>query len=198
MSDPVTYSFYGTTVPVLRNIFVSVTSILNAAKAERANATDATLPSDQEILDSKFGDMLPFRYQPSLMTKFSLEAVKHLQLAKTELPTLATDYTTLDEVIEFYQKMIAVFDSIDEKTYNESANKGVDVPFETRDLTLHMTGMADYYHCFVIPHSYFHLNAMYMLLRNAGFKLGKGIYIGTFMSETQQKDWAPLSAGKKN
>jgi hypothetical protein len=29
-------------------------------------------------------------------------------------------------------------------------------------------------------------------LRSKGFKLGKGVYIGSFMSEQQQKDWAPL------
>jgi hypothetical protein len=78
MSDPVTYSFYGTTVPVLRNIFTSVTTVLKSAKDERAKAADGkTLPADQEILASKFGEMLPFVIQPALMTKFSIQAFLH-------------------------------------------------------------------------------------------------------------------------
>jgi hypothetical protein len=128
------------------------------------------------------------------MAKFALEAVSELQLSSAEAPALRPDFSTLDDVIEFYKKMIAVFDNLDEKKYNESANKPVDVPIEGKGIVLHMSGMADYYHGFVIPHSYFHLNAIYMLLRSAGFSLGKGVYIGNFMSETQQKDWAPIRA----
>ncbi|RZK28953.1 MAG: DUF1993 family protein, partial [Hymenobacter sp.] len=52
--------------------------------------------------------------------------------------------------------------------------------------------LADYIHTFAVPNSYFHLNAMYMLLRSKGFKLGKGVYVGSFMSAQQQSDWAPL------
>lgn len=85
-----------------------------------------------------------------------------------------------------------VLDSIDEKEYNAAADKGCDVSIGTGKPTLHMTGLADYFHTFVVPNSYFHLNAIYMLLRSKGFKLGKGQYIGAFMSEQQQKDWAPL------
>lgn len=195
MSDPVTYSFYGTTVPVLRNIFVSVTSVLSSAKAERAKAADGkSLPSDQEVLSSKFGDMLPFSAQPGLMTKFSIQALNSLSLPKTEVPAIKYEFASLDEIIEYYEKLIAVLDSIDEKAYNESALKPVDMPIENKGIVLHMSALADYFHGFVIPHSYFHLNSMYMLLRSAGFTLGKGVYIGTFMSETQQKDWAPIRA----
>jgi hypothetical protein len=194
MSDPVTYSFYGTTVPVLRNIFTSVTTVLKSAKDERAKAADGkTLPADQEILASKFGEMLPFVIQPALMTKFSIQAFTFLNLTKTEVPSIRYDFATLDEIIEYYEKLLAVLDSIDEKTYNESATKPVDMLIENKDLTLHMTGFADYMHSFVIPHSYFHLNSIYMLLRSAGFSLGKGVYIGPFMSATQKKDWSPLT-----
>jgi hypothetical protein len=194
MSDPVTYSFYGTTVPVFRNIFTSVIRAIKSAQEERAKAADGkTFPSDQEILASKFGDMLPFAIQPALMTKFSVQAFTFLNLPKTEVPDIRYDFTTLDEIVEYYEKLVAVLDSIDEKTYNESATKPVDMLIESKNLTLNMSAFADYLHSFVVPHSYFHLNCMYMLLRNAGFSLGKGVYIGPFMSETQKKDWSPLT-----
>jgi hypothetical protein len=194
MSDPVTYSFYGTTVPVLRKIFTSVITILKSAQDERSKATEGkTLPADQEILGSKFGEMLPFVIQPALMTKFSIQAFTFLNLTKAEVPAIRYDFASLDEIIEYYEKLVAVLDSIDEKAYNESATKPVDMLIENKNLTLHMTGFADYIHSFVIPHSFFHLNSIYMLLRSAGFNLGKGVYIGPFMSATQKEDWSPLT-----
>jgi hypothetical protein len=194
MSDPVTYSFYGTTVPVLRKIFTSVTTVLKSAQDERSKAAEGkTLPADQEILAAKFGEMLPFVIQPALMTKFSIQAFTFLNLPKTEVPAIRYDFASLDEIIEYYEKLVAVLDSIDEKTYNESATKPVDMLIENKNLTLHMKGFADYMHSFVIPHSYFHLNSIYMLLRSTGFSLGKGVYIGPFMSATQKEDWAPLT-----
>jgi hypothetical protein len=193
MSDPVTYNFYGTTVPVLRNISTAAINTLRAAKDEQSKGS---FPSDQEILDSQFGDMLPFRMQPVLLAKFSVAALDYLKLPKVDVPAMKTDFQTLDEVIEFFEGVKKVFENIDEKAYNGAAEKSVDISLGPGKPTLHMTGLADYFHSFVMPNSYFHLNAMYMLLRNAGFKLGKGVYVGTFMSEQQQKDWAPIRVGK--
>ncbi|CAO2652693.1 Nn.00g021040.m01.CDS01 [Neocucurbitaria sp. VM-36] len=195
MSDPMTYSFYGTTVPVLRNTATSAISILTAAKNEISSAADGTFPSEAELLDTHFGNMLPLRMQPILLAKFQVVALQHLQLnGSTPIPALETTFSSFDSVIEFFKGLQAVFDAVDEKTFNESAEKGVDVPIGSgpSTKTLHMTGLADYFHSFVVPNSYFHLNAMYMLLRNQGFALGKGVYVGCFMSEQQKKDWAPL------
>jgi hypothetical protein len=193
MADPVTYSFYGTTVPVLRNIATSAIRILTAAKNEMSKAAEGRFPSEKEILEAQFGSMLPFRFQPILYAKFSLMGLKHLQLnGSTPIPTLSPDFSSLDQVINFFREVEAVFDAIDEEAYNQSANTTIDIPMEKSGKTLHMTGLADYTHGFVVPHSYFHLNAMYMLLRSKGFELGKGVYINPWMSEQQIKDWAPL------
>jgi hypothetical protein len=189
MSDPVTYNFYGTTVPVLLNIHTSAISTLRSAKDEQSKGG---LPTDQEILDSTFGDMLPFRMQPVLLAKFSVAALDDLKLFKGEVPAFRSDFKTLDEVIEFFEGVKKALQSVDEKEYNDAAEKSCDISLGPGKPTLHMTGLADYFHSFAVPNSYFHLNAMYSLLRSAGFKLGKGVYIGPFMSEQQQKDWAPL------
>jgi hypothetical protein len=189
MSDPVAYNFYGTTVPVLKSISNSAISTLRAAKDEQSKGS---LPSDQDILDSTFADMLPFRVQPVILVKFGVAALEYLKLSKVDSPTLDPGFKSLDEVIAFFESYVKMLDSIDEKEYNAAADKSCDVSIGPGKPTLHMTGLADYFHTFVVPNSYFHLNAMYMLLRSKGFKLGKGQYIGAFMSEQQQKDWAPL------
>lgn len=193
MSDPVTYTFYGTTVPVLRNIATSAIRILTAAKNEMSKAEDDKFPSEKEMLDTQFGGMLPFRFQPTLFAKFALAGLKHLELnGMTPIPIVSPDFSSFDQVVSFFEEVRAVFDAIDEEKYNQSANKTIDIPMEKSGKTLHMTGLADYTHGFVIPHSYFHLNAMYMLLRSKGFELGKGVYVNPWMSEQQIKDWAPL------
>lgn len=189
MSDPVTYNFYGTTVPVLRNIHLSAISTLRSAKNEQ---TKGGLPSDEEILDSNFGDMFPFRNQPTLLAKFSLAAVDFLKLSKAEAPAFSTGFKSLDEVIAFFESANKVLESINEQEYNDAAEKSCDISLGPGKATLQMAGLADYIHGFVIPNAYFHLNAMYMLLRSKGFKLGKGVYINPFMSEQQKKDWAAL------
>jgi hypothetical protein len=191
MSDPVTYSFYGTTIPALRNTVISAIAVLNAAKEEKA--TVDTLPSEQEMLDAKFEHMLPFRLQPILLAKFSIAALDHLKLnGSAPIPEFSPEFASFDAVIEYFQKVQAVFDAVDEKAFNESALKGVDIPVGGK--TLHMTALADYFHSFVVPNSYFHLNAMYMLLKSKGFKLSKSVYIGPWITEQQGKDWAPLKA----
>lgn len=193
MADPVTYSFYGTTIPVLRSQVRAAINVLNTAKAELARAEAGKLPTEQEILDARFGDMLPFRVQPILATKFSLVALQNLQLhGSAKVPVLQPNFASFDDIIEFFKQAQAVFDAVDESTYNESATKSVDITFENLGKTLTMTGLADYFHGFVVPNAYFHLNAMYMMLRSKGFSLGKSVYVGSWMSEQQKKDWAPL------
>lgn len=189
MSDVITYNYYGTTVPVLRNISTCAINILRTAKDEQAKGS---LPSDQEILDLKFGDMMPFRKQPILLAKFATVALEQLKLAKVDIPEMKSEFKTLDEVIEFFEGLQKVYENLDEKAYNDAAEKSVDIPLGATGSTLHMTGFADYFHNFVVPNSYFHINAMYMLLRSAGFTLGKGVYVKPFMSAQLKKDWAPV------
>lgn len=192
MSDPVTYNFYGTTIPVLRNIAKSAISILTTAQDE-ISAAKSAFPSESEILDTSLGDMLPFRMQPILGAKFPVEALSHLSLnGSASVPAMNPGFESLSAVIDFFKAVVAVYDAVDEKVFNESGTKSVDVPFEKAGKTLQMSALADYYHSFCVPNAYFHLNAIYMLLRSKGFKLSKGCYVGPFMSAQSQKDWAPL------
>ncbi|OAL03118.1 hypothetical protein IQ06DRAFT_218423 [Phaeosphaeriaceae sp. SRC1lsM3a] len=191
MADPITYTFHGTVVSTLINTCNSAISILTTAKDEISK--NSSLPSEQEILDLNFGDMLPFRVQPILCTKFPAEAFRKTGLTSAPSPTYdPSSFSDLSSVIEFFKQVKALYESIDAKAFNDAAGKSVDVPFDSMGKTLTMTGLADYMHSFCVPNAYFHINAMYMLLRNKGFKLGKGVYVGTFMSEQQKKDWAPL------
>jgi hypothetical protein len=184
-------TFYQTTIPALRCIAKSGITILTSAKDERSSKE--SLPSEQEVLDAQIGDMLPTRMQPVLFGKFAVSGIESLKLSSATAPAMdPKSWSSFDDVIKFFEQLVALFDGVDEKAFDEAADKSVDVPVAGK--TLHMTAMADYYATFVIPNSYFHLNAMYMLLRSKGFSLGKGVYMGSFYSEQQKKDWAPLRA----
>lgn len=193
MADPVTYTFYGTTIPVLRNCCSSAISTLTSAQNELTNAPEGKFPSEQELLDTHFADMMPLHMQPIMFGKFIVVALKHLNLHGTAtLPSLTPTFTSLADISTFYTELKSALDAIDPATFNAAAEKGIDVPFEKAGKVLHMTGLADYFHGFVVPNAYFHLNAMYMLLRSKGFGLGKGVYVRAWMSETLMADWAPL------
>lgn len=193
MADPMTYTFYGTVVPTLINVCNSAISILSTAQKEIG--TSPELGTEQELLDSKFGDMLPFRMQPIFCTKFPGEAFRKTGLTSAPAPNYdPSSFTDLAAVIEFFKAVKALYESIDAEKFNAAAGQSVEVPFENMGKTLTMSGLADYMHSFGVPNAFFHLNSMYMLLRSKGFKLGKGVYVGAFMSEQQQKDWAPLRA----
>jgi len=192
MADPATYTFHGTTIPALRACCTSAISIITTAQKELAAAKDGSLPSETDILDAHFGTMFPFRMQPIMLAKFPLVAITQLSLTSASAPSLTQDFNSLDDVISFFKQMQDVFDGVDAEKFNAASEKSVDVPFEKAGKTLHMSGLADYFHGFVVPNAYFHVNAMYMLLRSKGFELGKGVYVGCWMSETQKRDWAPL------
>lgn len=192
MADPMTYNFHGTVVPTLINVCNSAISILTTAQKELSSSP--SLGSEQDILDAKFGDMLPFRLQPIFCAKFPAEAFRKTGLTSAPAPAYDPSFADLSAVIEFFKTVKAMYESIDAEKFNAAAEKSVEVPFENMGKTLTMSGLADYMHSFCVPNAYFHLNSMYMLLRSKGFKLGKGVYVGAFMSEQQQKDWAPLRA----
>ncbi|KAI8935050.1 hypothetical protein NX059_008714 [Plenodomus lindquistii] len=155
MSDPVTYSFYGTTVPVLRNFATSAITMLTTAKHKRSIAAETLSPTEQEILDLIFADMFPFRMQPVSLARYSIVVLEDLKLnGDTAFPAMNTSFTSFDDIVEFFKQMQVGLGAIDETEYNECAEKSANVRIEGLDVTLHMTGLADHFHGFVIPNSY--------------------------------------------
>ncbi|KAG9195276.1 hypothetical protein G6011_00396 [Alternaria panax] len=184
-----TYSFYQTTIPQLRGIAKSAVSFLTAAKDEQSK--NSSLPSGADVLNAQIGDMLPLRMQPILVAKFQLEGINQHKLSSVSSPSMdPSSFSSFDDVINFFKQVIAVYDAVDEKAFSESAEKSLDVSVAGKSLKI--TSTADFYSSFAVPNGYFHLNAMYMLLRSKGFNLGKGTYIKPFFSEQASKDLAPL------
>jgi hypothetical protein len=170
----------------------SAISTLTSAKDELTAAPSGKFPSEKELLDAHFGTMLPLRNQPILFAKFSLAALRHHDLTTAPLPALDIDFTSLQDAIDLFTAVEAAFAAVDEEKFNAAAETSFEIPFPQMGKTMNVTGMADYFHGFLIPHDYFHVNAIYMLLRSQGFALGKPVYVGAFMTESLGRDFAVL------
>ncbi|KAF9741376.1 hypothetical protein PMIN04_004180 [Paraphaeosphaeria minitans] len=181
-------SFYDTTIPQLRKINDAAINILTVAQTEIANGLAIT---ESEMLDASFSKMLPFRMQPTLLATFEMAPITKLNLSSADIPRIdSASFTSFDSVIELHKALNAVLDSVSRDAWNEAADKGFAVGMGGK--TLNVTALKDYVEGFMVPHCWFHLNAMYMLLRSKGFMLGKGVFVGAWMSETLKNDFAAM------
>jgi hypothetical protein len=143
-----TYSFYQTTIPQLRGVAKSVITFLTAAKDEQSK--NSSLPSDADLLNAQLGDMLPLRMQPIFVAKFQLEGITQHKLSSASPPNLdPSSFSSIDDVINFFKQLVAVYDAVDEKAFNESAEKSLEVSVAGKSLK--MTTTANFYNSFAIP-----------------------------------------------
>lgn len=180
-------TFYDITVPQLRKINEAAFNILTTAQSEIANGLSVT---EAEVLDAHFGDMYPLRMQPILLAKFQSAPFSQLGLSSVEAPALNPGFASLSAVADFFKALNSVLDSISKDSWDAAAEKGFDV--EVGGKNLHFAKLQEFYEGFAVPHCWFHLNAIYMLLRSKGFKLGKGVYVGAWANETIKNGFAPL------
>jgi hypothetical protein len=145
-----TYSFYQTTIPQLRGIAQSAVDFLLTAKDEQSK--NSSLPSGADVLNAQIGDMLPLRMQPILVAKFPLEGINTYKLSSASPPNMdPSSFSSIDDVINFFKQLIAVFDAVDEKAFSESAEKSLEISVAGKPLK--MTSLADFYSSFAIPNS---------------------------------------------
>lgn len=181
-------SFYDTTIPQLRKINLAAINVLTAAQTEISNGLPIT---DAEVLDASLGDMLPFRMQPILLAKFETAPMTKLNLSSATVPNLdPASFTSFGSIIDFFTALNAVLDSVSQEAWNSAADDAFELVIGGK--TLKITQLQDYTEGFMVPHCWFHLNAMYMLLRSKGFSLGKAVFVAAWASETLKKDFAPL------
>jgi hypothetical protein len=60
-----------------------------------------------------------------------------------------SSFSSIDDLINFFKQLIAVYDAVDEKAFNESADKGLEVSVAGKSLK--MTSTADFYNSFAVP-----------------------------------------------
>ncbi len=117
-------------------------------------------------------DMLPFSKQIQIATDNAKGMVS--RLTGKENPKYEDNETTLDELITRLQKTITFLETFSEADFADSATAEARFPWFPG---VHMVG-AGYVLTYGIPNFFFHVVTAYDILRQHGFDIGKGDYMG--------------------
>lgn len=158
-------SMYTSSVPVLRHILCSLSTILRkaAAHAEAKQIDPAVLTSAR-----LFPDMFALTRQVQIATDQAKGCAA--RLAGLAIPKFDDTETDFDELQARIAKTIAFLDSIKAEQIDGSEEK--EISFQLHERTLEYTGQ-NYLSQWVLPNFYFHVTTAYNILRHNGVEIGK-------------------------
>ena len=158
-------SMYNSSVPVLRHILCSLSTILKKA-AEHAEAKKI----DPSVLTSArlFPDMFALTRQVQIATDQAKGCVA--RLAGLAIPKFDDTETGFDELQARIAKTIAFLDGVKAELIDGSEENGI--RFQLHERTLEYTGQ-NYLNQWVLPNFYFHVTTAYNILRHNGVEIGK-------------------------
>ena len=158
-------SMYNSSVPVLRHILCSLSTILKKA-AEHAE----TKKIDPSVLTSArlFPDMFALTRQVQIATDQAKGCVA--RLAGLAIPKFDDTETGFDELQARIAKTIAFLDGVKAEQIDGSEEN--EIRFQLHERTLEYTGQ-NYLNQWVLPNFYFHVTTAYNILRHNGVEIGK-------------------------
>lgn len=154
---------------VRRNLTVLDSLLDKAAAFATAKSFDVGV-----LLGSRLApDMFPLTRQ----IQIACDMAKGMagRLAGQALPVFEDVETTLPELKERIAKTLAYVDSLDDAAFEGAEQREVRV--KTRAEELVFQG-GDYLVGFALPNFYFHVTAVYLILRHNGVELGKRDFLG--------------------
>lgn len=165
-----TLSIYETLrVTLSRNLAVVDTLLDRAAASAQARSFDVAV-----LLNARLApDMFPLIRQVQLLSDMAKGMAG--RLSGTSLPVFEDVETTLPELKERIARTRAFVESIAESSYAGAEEREIVIP--TRAAELRFQGL-DYLLSFALPNFYFHVSAVYMILRHNGVELGKRDFLG--------------------
>lgn len=118
-------------------------------------------------------DMFPLTRQIQLASDMGKGMAARLSGQKP--PSFEDVETTLDELKQRLARTAAYVESIDDAAFDGAEQREVRVPTRTEELVF---GGQDYLVGFALPNFYFHVTAVYLILRHNGVELGKRDFLG--------------------
>jgi hypothetical protein len=97
------------------------------------------------------------------------------RLSGQKPPSFEDVETTLDELKQRLARTAAYVESIDDAAFDGAEQREVRVPTRTEEFVF---GGQDYLVGFALPNFYFHVTAVYLILRHNGVELGKRDFLG--------------------
>ncbi|MCQ4163843.1 DUF1993 domain-containing protein [Tahibacter harae] len=156
-------------VTVNRNLGVLDTLLEKAAASAAARNFDVSV-----LLNARLApDMFALTRQVQLASDFAKGMAA--RLCGVAPPSFEDVETTLDELRQRIRRTLDFVNSLDAAAFAGAETREIRIP--TRSEELHFQGQ-DYLLGFALPNFYFHLSAVYMILRHNGVELGKRDFLG--------------------
>ena len=158
-------SMYNTSVPVLKHMLGSLSTILKKA-VEHAEAKKI----DPSVFTSArlFPDMFALTRQVQIATDQAKGCAA--RLAGVDIPKFEDNEASFDELQARIAKTIAFLDSIKAEQIDGSEER--EIKLQLHERTLEYKGQ-DYLNRWVLPNFYFHVATAYNILRHNGVEIGK-------------------------
>lgn len=166
-----TLNMYQASVPVMLQMFGSITAVLDKAAAQAAERKiDPTVLVNARLAP----DMLPLSGQIQIMTDQAKGCAA--RLAGIDIPSYADTEKTIDELKARIAKTVDFVKSLTPDRINGAEDREVTLKIGGNDLKL--KGSQYFFH-FFLPNFYFHATTAYDILRHNGIQIGKRDFIGS-------------------
>ena len=164
-------SLYTASVPVFSHYLDSLSGIL--AKAE-AHAAERKIAPEVLLRLRLAPDMFALSRQVQVASDFAKNTAG--RLAAVEVPKFPDEEKTFAELQERIARTKAYVTGISASAFEGAETRVISFPIGGK---LHEMDGADFLYHFALPNFYFHLTAVYAILRANGVALGKGDFIGS-------------------
>ncbi|MEX1827881.1 DUF1993 family protein [Luteibacter sp. CQ10] len=163
-------SMYQASVPVLVRALKALSGVLQkgADFARERNIAPEVLLNTRVI-----ADMFPLARQVQIATDMAKGAA--YRLAGQDVPSMADDETTFEQLQERIAKVIGMIEGIEPGRIDGSEAR--EIVLKMRSGERRFAGQ-EYLFGYVLPNVYFHATTAYAILRGEGVPLGKADFIG--------------------
>ncbi len=165
-------SMYQASIPVILQMFGSISAVLDKAAAQ---AAERKIDPTVLVNDRLAPDMLPLSAQIQIMTDQAKGCAA--RLAGIDIPAFADTEKTIDELKARIAKTVDFVKSLTPDQINGAEDREVVLKIGGNDLKL--KGSQYFFH-FFLPNFYFHATTAYDILRHNGIQIGKRDFIGSF------------------
>jgi hypothetical protein len=164
------FTIYDASVPPLVFMLENLGHVLKVGEAHAAEKGIAA----KDYLEARLApDMYPLTKQVQVATDMSKGC--GARLAGAEIPRYEDNEASFAELQARLAKTIAFLKGLDAKSFAGAEDRPVTVKFPNAEFNF--IG-SSYLNNFVLPNVYFHITAVYAILRNKGVPLGKADFMG--------------------
>ncbi|MFZ6674997.1 DUF1993 domain-containing protein [Undibacterium sp. Xuan67W] len=168
-----TISMYAASVPVFRQMLLSLSDVL--AKAE-AHATAKNIEPSALLQSRLFPDMLSFTRQIQIAADFAKSV--SARLARIDVPSYEDNEQSFADLQARITKTLALLDTLTPAQFDGSEE--LDIVLRPGTPKEKKLSGQNYLLAYGLPQFFFHVTTAYSLLRHNGIEIGKKDYMGAY------------------